>query len=136
MKYWILPAFASFILWGLWGFIPKITTRYISPKSAMIYEVLGGIIVATVILYLIRFRPDTHPKGVALALITGILGFVGALCFLYAVSKGPVSLVATVSALYPIVVIILACIFLHEPISFKQGIGISLALGSIVLITI
>jgi len=28
MKEWILPTVGTFICWGLWGFIPKITTKY------------------------------------------------------------------------------------------------------------
>ncbi len=44
MKEWILPTVATFICWGLWSFIPKITTKYIDPKSAIIYEVVGGIV--------------------------------------------------------------------------------------------
>ena len=135
MKYWIIPAFGTVMLWGLWGFIPKLTIRYINPRSALIYEVLGGIIVAIIILFLMKFRLSTHPKGIALALTTGVLGFTGALCFLYAVVKGPVTLVVAVSALYPAISIILAMIFLQEPISLKQGIGVAMALCSIGLIT-
>jgi len=40
MKQWLLPTFGAFVLWGLWSFIPKITTKYISPKSAIVFEVL------------------------------------------------------------------------------------------------
>ena len=43
MKEWILPTVGTFICWGLWSFIPKITTKYIDPKSAIVYEVIGGI---------------------------------------------------------------------------------------------
>ena len=134
MREWILPTFGAFVLWGLWSFVPKITTRHISPKSAVVYEVLGGLIIAIIVLFSLGFRPDAHPKGVALAITTGVLGFLGALCFLYAVSKGPVSLVATLSALYPVIAIVLAMIFLHEPVTVKQGVGILLALGAMFLI--
>jgi len=135
MAAWILPTVGAFIFWGIWAFIPKITVRYISPKSAMVFEVLGAMIFAVIVLATIRFHPDTHPRGILLALFTGILGFSGALCFLYAVSKGPVSLVATLSALYPVLAVILAMLFLHESITLKQGAGIILAVFSILLIT-
>ena len=134
MKQWLIPTFGAFILWGFWSFIPKITTRYISPKSAILFEVLGGIIFAVVILFSIKFKPDFHPKGALLALSTGLLGFGGALCFLYAASKGPISLVAVLSALSPIIAIILAALFLNETITIKQGLGIALGLGAIVLL--
>lgn len=135
MKEWILPAFGAFLVWGLWSFIPKITVRYISAKSAVIYEVLGGIIVAVIVLYSVNFRPDVHTKGIALGIITGVLGFLGALFFLFAVSKGPVSLVATLTALYPVISILLAIVILNEPITLKQGVGIIFALVAMVLVT-
>ncbi|MDY7035720.1 MAG: EamA family transporter [Thermodesulfobacteriota bacterium] len=134
MKQWFLPTFGAFVLWGLWSFIPKITTKYISPKSAILFEVLGGMLIAIIVLFSLKLKPDIHPKGVLLAITTGILGFSGALCFLYAASKGPISLIAILSALYPIIAIVLAIIFLNESISFKQGLGIFLGLGAMILI--
>ena len=134
MRQWLFPTFGAFILWGLWSFIPKITTRYISPKSAILYEVVGGIVVAVVVLISMRFKPDIHPVGIGLALTTGILGFSGALLFLYAVSKGPVSLVAVLSALYPVITVLLSVMILKEAISMKQWLGIALGLVSMLLI--
>jgi len=134
MKQWLFPTFGAFVLWGLWSFIPKITTRYITPKSAILFEVLGGMAVAFVVLISLRFRPDTHPLGIALALTTGILGFIGALFFLYAASRGPISLVAVLSALYPVITVLLSATVLGETMSAKQWLGIALGLVSMVLI--
>ncbi|MEW6616219.1 MAG: EamA family transporter [Thermodesulfobacteriota bacterium] len=134
MKQWLIPTFGAFVLWGLWSFIPKITTKYISPKSAILFEVMGGMLVAIIVLFSLKFKPDIHPKGVLLATTTGILGFTGALCFLYAASKGPISLIAVLSALYPVIAIVLAMIFLNESISIKQGLGIVLGLVAMILI--
>ena len=135
MKSWILPTLGTFICWGLWSFIPKITTRYIDPKSAIIYEVIGGLFLSIVVLSFMNFRLETHPKGVALAATAGLLGFLGALCFLYAVSKGPVSLIAPLSALYPILSITLAVIFLNEAFTIKQCVGVVFALLAVVLVS-
>lgn len=134
MKGWVFPALGTFIFWGFWGFIPKITTKYISPKSAIVYEVLGGFLVAIMVMYSMNFRPEINPKGFAMAITTGVFGFLGALCYLLAVSKGPVSLVVIVTALYPVLSILLAVIILNEPITLKQGVGILLALGAMLLI--
>ncbi len=85
MKEWILPTVGTFICWGLWSFIPKITTKYIDPKSAVVYEVIGGIVLSIFVLGFMNFRLETHPKGIALAGLAGLVGFVGALCFLFTV---------------------------------------------------
>lgn len=134
MKDWILPTFGAFIFWGLWAFIPKMTTRYLEPRSAIVYEVMGGILLAIVVFFSLNFQLDFHPKGVVLALTTGMLGFLGAFCFLNAVSRGPVVLVATLSALYPIVSVVLAVFALQEAVTLKQGLGIILALLAMMLV--
>jgi transporter family protein len=121
-------------MWGFWGFIPKITTRYLEPRSAIVYEVMGAVALALIVLISLNFRVEVHPKGIALASLTGMLGFLGAFCFLNAVTRGPVTLVATISALYPVVSVILAVTFLHEPMSLQQTFGIALALVAMILV--
>ncbi len=135
MKPWIPLTIATFLCWGAWAFLPRLTIQYIGPRSAVIYEVAGGVIVALFALAMMRFRPDTDVRGVSLAMGAGVLGFAGALCYLYAVTRGPVSLIAPVSALYPIVTILFAFIFLREKITLVQGVGIALGLVAIILIT-
>lgn len=122
------------MFWGLWSFIPKITTRYIHPNSAIVYEVMGAMFLAAVILVSLNFQLEVHPIGIVLAILTGTLGFMGAFCFLTAVSKGPVTLVATLSALYPAVSIVLAISLLNETMTVRQGIGIALALVAMILV--
>lgn len=134
MQEWLLPTFGAFICWGLWGFIPKITTQYLSPQSAIIYEAVGGLCLAIVTLFSLNFQPAVSAKGIPLAIATGMLGFLGAFCFLNAVTKGPITLVATLSALYPIVSVLLAITFLHEALTFRQGVGIALALAAMTLV--
>ena len=133
MKAWFLPAFLTFFLWGTWGFIPKLTTRYINPLSAVVFETVGVIIVGVAVLFVIGFRPDIHPKGIGFAVFTGVCGLLGALCYLIAISKGKVSVIVTMTALYPIFSISLAYFILKEPITMKEGVGMLFALAAIVL---
>jgi transporter family protein len=84
---------------------------------------------------LVGLRPEVHPKGIALALLTGILGFLGAFCYLMALRHGKVSVIVTMTALYPVISIGLAYAILHEPLSLKEGIGIVLAFIAIGLFT-
>ncbi len=134
MKEWILPTIGVFFCWGLWGFLPKITVQYIDPKSAVIYEVLGGIILAVIVSFVLKFHIATNPIGIYLAVITGIVGFFGSLLFFYAVSRGPLTIVVTLSALYPVLSIVLAMLFLNETITIKQGFGIIFAVVAMILL--
>jgi bacterial/archaeal transporter family protein len=134
MMGWKLPAFGVFLAWGLWSFVPKITVRYIDPRSAAVYEALGALVVALGLCFSLQFRLQTQPTGVVLALLTGFLGLLGALSFLVAVNRGPVSLVTILSALYPVLTVSFAVVFLGETITLRQGCGMALALISMVLI--
>jgi transporter family protein len=136
MKAWLLPASMTMICWGIWGFIPKITTRYINPLSASVFEGLGSAIFGLIILFSLSFKPEIHPRGVSLAFITGLLGMLGALFYLFAMPKGKVSVIATIAALNPVITIGPAYFFLKEPITIKEGIGMVFAFIAIVLFTI
>lgn len=124
------------ICWGIWGFIPKITTRYINPLSASLFEGLGSTLFALIILVSLNFKPDIHPKGVSLAFVTGLLGMLGALFYLLAMPKGKVSVIATLVALNPVITIGLAYFILKEPVTLKEGIGMVFAFIAIVLFTV
>jgi transporter family protein len=133
MNNWILPAFVAVVCWGIWAFIPKITTRYISPTSAMIYEAIGVCIMGFAVLIFVGFRPEVHVKGISLAILTGILGISGALGFLFAIKSGKVSVVAMFTAMSPVLTILLAYIFLKEPITLKEGLGMLFAFAALFL---
>jgi len=136
MDSWLIFAILALLIWGFWGFFPKLATNYINPKSVLVYEVIGAIIVGIIVLSFIKFKPEFHAKGITFAILTGIAGTLGALFFILAVSRGKTSVVVTTTALYPLVTIILAFLILKEPITLKQGIGMIFALMAMILFSI
>ena len=133
MDNWFLAAILALIIYGFWGFFPKIAVSYINPQSALVFEVAGALIVGLFVLGLSGFQPQTHPKGVIFALLTGIAGMVGTLFYFAAASKGKIAVVVSMTALYPLITIILAALILREPITLKQVCGMLFALVAIVL---
>jgi transporter family protein len=129
--FWTLLAVVTF---GAWGFFPKLAVNYISPQSALIYQVIGGLFVGIVGLAMLNFKPETHPMGILYALLTGITGVLGTLFYYAAASRGQISIVASLTALYPLITILLAIIFLHETLVLKQVIGLCFAVAAIVLL--
>jgi transporter family protein len=83
----------------------------------------------------IGFEPDTHPKGVLFAVLTGISGVVGTLFYFAAATRGKISVVVSLTALYPLITILLAAFILKEPVTLKQIIGMGFALVAIVLLS-
>ena len=132
MKEWLLPALGAIFFWGIWGFLPKIYVDYITPTSAVIYQSLGGLIVA-VLLFSLEPRVQIDPKGSLLAVVAGAASYLGLLCYVKAVSKGQISIISIITALYPIVVIVVAFLVFQESLTWKQGIGIGFGLAAIAL---
>lgn len=132
---WFILAILSLLAYGLWGFFPKLTVGLISSKEFIIYEAIGVVLISLVIL-LFTGKPNFNVRGVTFAMLTGILGIIGTLFFVAALAKGRTSVVVTMTALYPLVVIFLTYVLLKEPITLKQGLGILFALIAMVLFSI
>jgi len=130
---WFTAALAAMLLYGFWGFFPKLAVRYVSPASALIWEIAGAVVVGAITLVLVGFRPDAHPRGILFAGLTGITGMIGTLLFFHAAREGKIAVVVSMTALYPLVTILLAAIFLKEPITLKQVAGVVCALAAIFL---
>ncbi len=130
---WLVLAILALALWGVWGIFPKLATNYLSPTSVMVYEGIGHIVVVAGVLAYLGFRPEVHPKGIVFAILAGLVGTVGSLVFLFAISRGKASIVVPLTALYPVVTIALSLWLLHEPLTLKHSAGIVLALLAILM---
>jgi transporter family protein len=136
MNEWLPFAILALICWGLWSFFPKLSANYIEPESGLVFEVIGALIVGLAVLISLKFQPEFHKLGITYAVLTGIIGTLGILFFWFAVARGGrVSIVVPITALYPVIALMLAFLILKEPITIKQGIGIITALISILLLS-
>lgn len=131
---WLLPVLLTILFWGLWAFLPKLALRSLGPMSILVYEYIGGLVVAVSVLAYLGFQLDVEPRGIALSAVSGLFAFLGVLTYLWAIRAGPVSLTAAATALYPLVTITLAVVLLNEPMSARQVAGSVLAITAIVLL--
>ena len=134
MHNWLIYALMATAIYGFWGFFPKLASDYLDPKSAMVYQTLGTVVGALVILATLRFRLPVHGKGITFSMLAGIAGVVGTQFLLMALSEGKASVVVPVTALYPIGVILLAVFILKETLTLRQVCGILLSLVAIFLL--
>ena len=132
---WLSATFLSLFSFGLWGFFTKLTVLHIDSKSALVYQTLGVAVIGLLTLGLVNFRPATDVKGLSFAILTGVAYGVGCLFYFVAASKGKIIHVVTLTALYPLITIILAYLLLKETISFKQMAGIGLAFVAFYLVS-
>ena len=134
MHSWFFWTILAMVTFGAWGFFPKLAVNYINPQSALIFQVIGGLLVGFVGLAMLNFKPETHPMGILYAILTGITGVLGTLFYYFAASRGQISVVVSLTALYPVITIMLALVFLQETLTLKQVAGLCCAVGAIVLL--
>jgi len=136
MKEWAVYSALALLAWGLWAFLPKVAIGFLDPKTAFMFEVIGGAVTGMfAILILHPQLTAMEVRGIIPAFLTGVLGYIGLLCFMYAIRDGKICVVAPLTALYPVVTVAFAMLFLKEKINVVQFAGIILALISVVLIS-
>jgi len=128
LKIWYFYAILTVVVWGIWGLFSKIASNYAKPRQALIFQTVGVLAFGLVVLAVEKFRIEWSFPGFSWAALAGFLVFAGFLTFFAALEQGKASTVVTLSALYPLVTIVLSIVFLREKLTTRQGIGILLAL--------
>jgi transporter family protein len=132
---WFWFAAIVLISWGIVGLLQKLSTNYISAESSLIWLVVGFLLL----------QPFLYPgpavfnypaRSLTWALLSGVLNALGAWALFAAMkSGGKASIVAPFTALYPLVVVLVAPVILHESISLLQGLGVLCALMAVFLLS-
>src|ERR1700733_2869760 len=135
MTQWLAASLLSLLSFGLWGLFTKLAIVHIDSKSALIFQTIGVLFIGLITLSFMSFKPATDPKGIGFGLLTGIAYGIGCLFYFIAAGKGKITTVVTLTALYPLVTILLAYLLLKEVVNLQQGIGIALAFIAIILMS-
>lgn len=132
---WFWFGLVVLLSWGIVGLLQKLSTNYLSADWALVWLAVGFILLEPW-LYPGKalFRYSGHAMG--WALLAGVFNALGAWALLAAMKfGGKASIVAPFTALYPVVVVFLAPLVLHESITPLQGVGIACALIAVVLLS-
>jgi transporter family protein len=130
MKPWLIYAVFTVLAWGVWGFCSKVASNYTRPRQTLLFQAVGVMGFALLVLALEHFRVEWSAAGFGWSFAAGFVNFIGFLAFFAAVERGKVSTVISLSSLYPVVTIVLSLLFLHERISKREGLGIAFALAA------
>ena len=133
MKETLAYSLVSLLCFGLWGIFGKLSTFHIKVYHAIVYEAVGIVFVALVILVKFDFRLETDAKGIGYSVLVGISGIIGTLVYLLAMTKGNTVVATFITALYPVLVLAFSYFVGNEPISGQQGVAMACALVSIAL---
>src|ERR1700722_18650957 len=125
---WMAYALLTLIFFGVSCITQKFTTRYISDELSTIFFTVGFVALAVVI-WLAGSPPwNLGAKDWVLGIVVGLLMATGTLALFAALRRGKASIVTPLTALYPLVTVILAVVFLNEHFDSVKIAAIAVAL--------
>ncbi len=135
---WFIWTLAALLCWGVWAVLGRILGSAVSAGQSQAWSTLGTLPVLLIIALAKRPAPAGNPnRGRALGFAAGLLTAAGNLAYFAALSSGAkAATVIPLTALYPLVTIVLAVGFLREKLNPVQYAGIALALAAIYLFNI
>jgi transporter family protein len=122
----------------LWGFASKIASEGIDANTNQVYFTLGLLPLIALLSRSPRLKVASNRNaGIRWAFLTGVLGSTGNIAFFQAlVTGGRASIVIPITALYPVVTVVLALLFLHERLGNLQKIGLLLAVVAMCILSL
>lgn len=134
MLLWTVPAILG---WGLYGVFAKLGTARIGMQVVFWYPLV--MLVGSVVF--LAFLRDLLPltwdgPGILFGLFVGLSNLVAVVALFTLLHRGfPVSIVYPLTALYPLVTVILGVVFLGEAMTLVKGLGVVLAVIAIILLS-
>jgi len=127
---WLGLSLIAAFFWGIVGLLQKLGTNRVSARSLLVWLTVGFVL----------FLPWFAWKGSLLAIgardamlgiLVGLLNGLGSWFLFHALEKGAkASIAIPLTALYPLVTVFLATLFLGESLTPRQWLGVALALAA------
>ena len=107
---WLLLAFLVFLMWGIQAYVMKFSNQTMRAESIFFYMMATALLLIPVAALMTDFsRPINWGfKGPYLAALIQVLNSIGALCLVYALRYGKAIIVAPLTALAPVLTIIIS----------------------------
>lgn len=138
MPRWLAFSLLTILVWGAWGAVSKVASEGVDANTNQVFFTFGLLPLIAIVWRSPRNAAGGAGRraGIGWAFLTGILGGTGNIAFFRALAMGgKASIVSPVTALFPLVTVILAVTLLGERVGTAQKIGLALALVAIYLLS-
>ncbi len=135
---WLLLSLGAVVLYGFSQVAQKVSLNDIPASVVVFLSVTVGIPISAVCLVPFFWSGDIWDVGAVpfvLGLLAATFGQIGYFLYLEAAQRGPISVVGSVTAAYPIMVVAVAIIFLEEAPGLVQLSGALLVTSSVIVLS-
>lgn len=125
----------SILGWGVGSLFFKVANDQMHPIMVSTCVTITYLICTPMAFLFLNFDRTTTPTGIVFAVLGGTAMCVGSMAYFFALRGGGAGEVTTVTALYPALTLVLSCLFMGEIMTLRKGIGVALALVSVVILS-
>jgi transporter family protein len=128
---WLIWTLLALLCWGIWALLSKMIGDALSPSLNQALSTLGTLPVIIALVFSKKTRGG-NKIGSAYAFASGLISGIGNIAYYAVLNSGAkAATVVPLTALYPLVTVLLAVAFLKEKLNRIQIAGIILALVAI-----
>jgi drug/metabolite transporter (DMT)-like permease len=133
MPHWLAWTFVALLSWGIWAVLSKWLGDALSAEQSQALSTVGVLPILIALAFLKPASPGSASRlGLSLALLGGIVTCLGNVAYYAAVARGgKVATVVSLTALYPLVTVLLAVLLLRERLNPIQLTGVALSLVAV-----
>src|SRR5262249_15447532 len=126
--------FLAILGWGIGSLFYKVANDNIHPIMVSTIVTFVYIVLTPLTFLIMKFDRSVNWTGATFSILGGVCMAVGSMGYFFALKKGGAGEITAVTALYPALTLVLSMIFLQEDLTWKKGLGIVLALVSVIVL--
>lgn len=131
----------AFFGWAIWSFANKLVVQRMHPSTMQITNYVIGILAVPFFIWLMRRDPTVYSQGIdwvgmTIAVIGSIFGLAAYAAFTFALRTGDVGITSVICSSYPVLVLLMSCLFLGERLTVQKIIGVAAVAVGMTLLTV
>ncbi len=131
-----LFAILTFIFWGSAAFLDKLAAVRLGDRGAWLIALFSLPSIIFFMLYIVFVKTNNFDqRGLLILLASWIVSLAGSVTYYLVFTRSQVSVGAPLTALYPLLAVVLGVVFLKEKLTGTQIAGIGMGLLSVYLLS-
>ncbi|MGH9451625.1 MAG: EamA family transporter [Terriglobia bacterium] len=131
---WFWYSILCIACWGTWALLAKLGSEEVPANASQFLFAFGALPVGLVLFVRRKMKMEKDAKGIAYSVANGVLSGIGSWALFAAYrTGGNAAVVTTVTAMYPLITVLLAVAILRERLTRLHVIGLGFAVAAFVI---